>query len=129
MHALLCSREIVPPGVLGDGAAEALTGQAGAQTPWTHTGVISSNLTGTMRWRAAKTHRELFSEFYADLMREPLEAVLARNPAPAASVAFFERMLADIVSGGGASEPVEKASPASTHTCWAMYMCRSFCGV
>ena len=57
---------------------------------------------------AAKTHRELFSEFYADLMREPLEAVLAGNPAPAASVAFFERMLADIVGGGGASEPVEK---------------------
>lgn len=64
-----------------------------------------------MRLRAAKTHRELFSEFYADLMREPLEAVLARNPAPAASVAFFERMLADIVCGGGASDPLEKVRP------------------
>ena len=65
--------------------------------------------------RAAKTHRELFSEFYADLMREPLEVVLASNPAPAASVAFFERMLADIVCGGGASDPVVKVSSASGH--------------
>ncbi|KAK9837328.1 hypothetical protein WJX81_006507 [Elliptochloris bilobata] len=60
----------------------------------------------------AKTHRELFSEFYADLMREPLEALLADNPAPAASVAFFECMLADIVGGSGAADPVEKASYA-----------------
>ena len=71
-------------------------------------------------WRAAKTHRELFSEFYADLMREPLEAVLAGNPAPAASAAFFERMLADIICGGGASEPVEKVVHYPT--------CHSFLG-
>jgi len=62
--------------------------------------------------RAAKTHRELFSDFYADLMREPLEALLAANPAPAASAAFFERMLADIVGGGGALDALEKVRRA-----------------
>jgi hypothetical protein len=41
-------------------------------------------------------------------MREPLEALLAANPAPAASAAFFERMLADIVGGGGAADALEK---------------------
>ena len=41
-------------------------------------------------------------------MHEPLESLLAANPAPAASAAFFERMLADIVSGGGALDPIEK---------------------
>lgn len=41
-------------------------------------------------------------------MREPLEALLAACPAPAASAAFFERMLADIVGGGGAADVLEK---------------------
>ena len=41
-------------------------------------------------------------------MHEPLESLLVADPAPAASAAFFERMLADIVSGGGALDPIEK---------------------
>jgi hypothetical protein len=45
-------------------------------------------------------------------MREPLEALLAASPAPAASAAFFERMLADIVGGGGAPDALEKVRRA-----------------
>ncbi len=41
-------------------------------------------------------------------MHEPLESLLAANPAPAASAAFFERMLADIVCAGGALDSIKK---------------------
>lgn len=57
----------------------------------------------------ARTHRELFSMFYADLMREPLEAVLAANPAPQRSVQLFQSMMRDILGGGGAQDAVEQA--------------------
>jgi hypothetical protein len=62
---------------------------------------------------AGKTHRELFSEFYADLLRQPLEAALAADPRPAASLRLFERMMADIMSGSGASDPVEQVYDVS----------------
>ena len=52
-------------------------------------------------WAAGKTHRELFSEFYADLLRQPLEEALAVNPRPAASVHLFQRMMADIMASNG----------------------------
>jgi hypothetical protein len=57
---------------------------------------------------AGKTHRELFSEFYEDLLRAPLAAALAANPAPPASLALFQRMMHDILSGGQAADPVEQ---------------------
>ncbi|CAL8465016.1 g4551 [Coccomyxa elongata] len=57
-----------------------------------------------------KTHRELFSDFYADLLRQPLEDALAANPRPAASVHLFQRMMADIMSSSGDS--IEQASYA-----------------
>jgi hypothetical protein len=45
---------------------------------------------------AACTHRELFALWYADLMREPLSALLARAPRPAAAERLFDQMLRDI---------------------------------
>ena len=45
---------------------------------------------------AALTHRELFSLFYADLLREPLEEALAANPRPAAAHRFFAQMMRDL---------------------------------
>ncbi len=57
---------------------------------------------------AGKTHRELFSEFYADLLRQPLEAALAANPRPAASLHLFQRMMADIMSGPGTADPIQQ---------------------
>ncbi|KAK9823224.1 hypothetical protein WJX72_001167 [[Myrmecia] bisecta] len=59
-----------------------------------------------------KTHRELFSEFYADLLGEPLEAALGRNARPVASVELFGQMMRDLMSGGRCSDPVEQASYA-----------------
>ena len=56
---------------------------------------------------AARTHRELFSIFYADLMREPLEAVLAANPRPVAAVAFFGHMMRDL-SGTPGSDVMQQ---------------------
>ncbi|EFN57629.1 expressed protein [Chlorella variabilis] len=44
----------------------------------------------------ALTHRELFSLFYADLLREPLEEALAANPRPAAAHRFFAQMMRDL---------------------------------
>lgn len=44
----------------------------------------------------ACTHRELFALWYADLMREPLSALLARAPRPAAAERLFDQMLRDI---------------------------------
>jgi len=60
----------------------------------------------------AKTHRQLFSEFYQDLMREPLEGVLAANPRPFWSVALFGQMMRDLQQCGGRSDPIEQASYA-----------------
>ena len=55
-----------------------------------------------------KTHRELFSEFYEDLLRAPLAPALAANPAPPASLALFRRMMHDILSGGQTSDVMEQ---------------------
>lgn len=59
---------------------------------------------------AAKTHRELFSEFYADLLKEPLEGVLAACPRPLASLQLFQRMMHDIMTGGQTSDPIDQVS-------------------
>lgn len=50
---------------------------------------------------SGKTHRELFSEFYEDLLHEPLEAALAMQPRPPASVLLFQQMMRDITTAGG----------------------------
>lgn len=60
----------------------------------------------------AKTHRELFSDFYADLMREPLEKTLAENPRPFWSVALFGQMMRDLSQCNGQTDPVAQASYA-----------------
>ena len=60
---------------------------------------------------AAKTHRELFSEFYRDLLKEPLEDVLAICPRPLASLQLFQRMMHDIMTGGQTSDPINQARP------------------
>jgi hypothetical protein len=44
----------------------------------------------------ARTHRELFSIFYADLLKEPLEALLAAAPRPPAAERFFGQMMRDL---------------------------------
>ncbi|KAI3438417.1 hypothetical protein D9Q98_000848 [Chlorella vulgaris] len=48
----------------------------------------------------AATHRELFSQFYADLMREPLEGALAATPCPPAAQRFFAQMTRDLCGPG-----------------------------
>lgn len=60
----------------------------------------------------AKTHRELFSMFYADLMKQPLEEVLAQNPEPRVSKVLFEQMMRDLTSPEHVHGPVEIASYA-----------------
>ena len=67
--------------------------------------------------RAGKTHRELFSEFYEDLLRAPLAAALAADPAPPRSVALFQRMMHDIMSGGQTRDSLEQVRP--TLQCFA----------
>ena len=57
---------------------------------------------------AAKTHRQLFSDFYADLLKEPLEEVLAVSPRPTASVQLFQRMMHDIMTGGQTTDPIDQ---------------------
>lgn len=59
---------------------------------------------------AAKTHRELFSEFYEDLMKSPLEDALAKTPQPHHSVLLFQKMMHDLQSGGGHSDVVQQVS-------------------
>ncbi|KAI7842404.1 hypothetical protein COHA_004043 [Chlorella ohadii] len=59
----------------------------------------------------ARTHRELFSIWYADLLKEPLEDLLAAAPRPAAAERFFHQMMRDI--NGACEEPVQQA-------CYAM---------
>ena len=56
----------------------------------------------------ARTHRELFSIFYADLMKQPLEDVLAKNPEPRMSKVLFEQMMRDLSSPEGVDGPVEQ---------------------
>jgi hypothetical protein len=60
----------------------------------------------------ARTHRELFSVFYADLMKSPLEGVLAKNPEPRHGKALFDQMMRDLTTPEGVSGPVELASYA-----------------
>uniref|UniRef100_A0A061RDK2 Iron-containing redox enzyme family protein n=1 Tax=Tetraselmis sp. GSL018 TaxID=582737 RepID=A0A061RDK2_9CHLO len=61
----------------------------------------------------AKTHRELFSEFYESLMGEPLEELMREDPAPELSRKAFQAMLGDVMSAGGkASCVVEQGSYA-----------------
>eukprot|EP01026_Neomeris_dumetosa_P056019 TRINITY_DN5114_c0_g1_i1.p2 TRINITY_DN5114_c0_g1~~TRINITY_DN5114_c0_g1_i1.p2 ORF type:complete len:307 (-),score=48.43 TRINITY_DN5114_c0_g1_i1:161-1081(-) len=44
----------------------------------------------------AKTHRELFSEFYESLFGEPLEVLLSEGVKPVASIILFDKMMKDI---------------------------------
>ena len=60
----------------------------------------------------ARTHRELFSAFYADLLKEPLELVLSRNPRPEAAVLLFTQMMRDLNGQSGSFDTVELASYA-----------------
>ena len=53
---------------------------------------------------AGKTHRELFSEWYEDLMGEPLAEAMAQNPRPDAAVALFDQMMRDIMGGGACAD-------------------------
>lgn len=48
----------------------------------------------------ACTHRELFSIFYRDLLKVPLEDVLPTNPTPQHSVTLFQQMMDDIATAG-----------------------------
>ncbi len=58
----------------------------------------------------ARTHRELFSIFYADLMKKPLEGVLAANPEPHHGKVLFDQMMRDLSAPEGVNGPVELAS-------------------
>eukprot|EP00889_Picochlorum_renovo_P007594 jgi/Picre1/34624/NNA_002092.t1 len=60
----------------------------------------------------AKTHRELFSLFYADLMKQPLETVLSKNPEPHFSKILFDQMMRDLSAPEGIHGPVELSSYA-----------------
>ena len=61
---------------------------------------------------AGKTHRELFSEFYEDLLRAPLAAHPGGLPRPTpAWPALFQRMMHDILSGGQTCDPVKQVCP------------------
>ncbi|KAL0037921.1 hypothetical protein WJX79_005370 [Trebouxia sp. C0005] len=60
-----------------------------------------------------KTHRELFSEFYEDLLHEPLAGALAMQPQPPASVLLFQQMMNDITTAGGLGlDPIGQGSYA-----------------
>lgn len=60
----------------------------------------------------ARTHRELFSIFYQDLMKEPLEVAMAAAPRPEASELLFAQMLRDIDGHSRSDCVVERASYA-----------------
>mmetsp|Transcript_17101 Transcript_17101/g.47724 ORF Transcript_17101/g.47724 Transcript_17101/m.47724 type:complete len:333 (+) Transcript_17101:92-1090(+) len=61
----------------------------------------------------ARTHRELFSEFYQSLMGEPLEEMMREDAAPALSVAAFDAMLKDVMTAGSTdADVVEQGSYA-----------------
>ncbi|KAG2424239.1 hypothetical protein HXX76_014623 [Chlamydomonas incerta] len=60
-----------------------------------------------------KTHRELFSDFFASLFGYELAQLIADSPAPTAAQTLFQQMMRDISSAGGQSaEPLEQASYA-----------------
>lgn len=50
---------------------------------------------------AVKTHRELFSDFFASLFGYPLEDLIASSPAPEAAQRMHAAMQRDILGGGG----------------------------
>ena len=67
---------------------------------------------------AAKTHRELYSEFYQDLLQEPLEPALEQQPQPPASVLLFQQMMRDITTAGGIGlDPIEQVGPLLRQLC------------
>ena len=72
---------------------------------------------------AGKTHRELFSEFYKDLLQEPLEEALAVQPQPPASVLLFQQMMRDITTAGGVGvDPIQQVGSTSLATDSAMLL-------
>ena len=75
------------------------------------TGDIVCSVQGT--YAVGKTHRELFSEFYEDLLQEPLDQALAEQPRPAASVLLFQQMMRDITTAGGVG--MDPVGQVSTH--------------
>lgn len=60
----------------------------------------------------ARTHRELFSLFYADLLKEPLEALLSVSPRPQSAVLLFQQMMRDLNGQSASFDAVELASYA-----------------
>ena len=63
--------------------------------------------------KLGKTHRQLFSDFYASVTGEPLTALLAQKPSQARAQAFFAAMMRDITTGGGGGgDALEQASYA-----------------
>lgn len=66
---------------------------------------------------AAKTHRELYSEFYQDLLQEPLEDALRQLPQPPASVTLFQQMMRDVTTAGGVGvDPVQQVGTGFDQT-------------
>ncbi|KAF8070855.1 hypothetical protein HT031_000936 [Scenedesmus sp. PABB004] len=59
-----------------------------------------------------KTHRELFSDFFASLFGYPLSDLLADSPPPAAAQRLYGEMMRDILGGGGHDGPLAQASYA-----------------
>lgn len=57
---------------------------------------------------AVKTHRELFSDFYASLFGSSLEALMAEGGDPAAAKLLWQQMSRDITTGR--SDPLEVRS-------------------
>ena len=66
-----------------------------------------------------RTHRDLFSIFYEDLLREPLAAALARDPAPALSATLFKKMMSDI-GGAGAARALGRPPSATEAATYAL---------
>ncbi len=69
--------------------------------------------------RADKTHRELFSDFYASLFHAPLEGLIAQGVPAVAAQALWAKMSSDIMTGGGAfSTPMEQVGRGGGATVW-----------
>lgn len=60
----------------------------------------------------AKTHRQLFCEFYSSLFQESIADLLADGERPKASELMFEQMMRDILGGGECETALEQASYA-----------------
>jgi hypothetical protein len=56
----------------------------------------------TQNPKTVKTHRELFSDFYLSLFGRPIADLLRESPPPEHARALYQRMMRDILSGGGA---------------------------